>query len=91
MSEINSELNKHTLCIEDRKMLQVSGIKDVAEFNEEAVTAQCDFGDLLIKGEKLHVESLDLDTGTLKVSGNIIAVVYNEKSQAKGFFKRAFS
>ena len=55
------------------------------------MTAQCDFGDLLIKGEKLHVEALDLDIGTLKVSGNIIAVVYNEKSQAKGFFKRAFS
>lgn len=91
MSEINSELNKHTLCIEDRKILETSGIKDVTEFNEEAVTAQCDFGDLLIKGEKLHVETLDLDTGTLKVSGNIVAVVYNEKSQTKSIFKRAFS
>lgn len=82
---------KHTLLLENRELLELSGINDVTAFNEEEIVAVCDWGDLMIKGSALHVEVLDLETGGLKITGRVTALVYNEKSQAKGFFKRAFS
>lgn len=82
---------KHTLLLENREMLELSGINDVKAFNEEEIVAVCDWGDLMIKGASLHVEVLDLETGQLRITGKVTALVYNEKMQAKGFFKRAFS
>lgn len=88
---IKSENLKHTLFLENREILEITGINKVDSFNEEEITAFCDWGELLIKGSSLHVEVLDLQTGELKISGNVVALVYSEKQQVKGFFKRAFS
>jgi sporulation protein YabP len=85
------ENKKHTLMLENRELLELSGINDVTAFNEEEIIAVCDFGDLMIKGTSLHVEVLDLQTGELKITGKIIALVYNEKTQVKSLFRRAFS
>ena len=89
MSQDN--FNKHTLLLENREILEMTGIMDVESFNEEEIYALCDYGDLLIKGEGLHIEVLDLNTGDMKISGKITALVYSEKSQVKGFFKKVFS
>jgi sporulation protein YabP len=90
MSE-NTENLKHNLLMENREILEITGVKDVQSFNEEEITAITDWGDLLIKGDKLHVEVLDLQTGDLKIAGNISALVYSDNTPVKGFFKRAFS
>jgi hypothetical protein len=37
------------------------------------------------------METLELESGVLKVSGRIVALIYNENSPQKGFFKRVFS
>lgn len=82
---------KHTLFLENREHLELSGINDVTAFNEEEIVAVCDWGDLMIKGAGLHVEVLDLETGELKITGKVTALLYNERIQSKGFFKRVFS
>lgn len=89
MAEEN--FDKHNLLLENRQSLEMTGIKNVDAFNEEEIVATCDYGQLLIKGEKLHVEVLDLTTGNLKIIGKITALVYSEKSEVKGFFKKVFS
>ncbi len=83
--------NKHTLLLENREVLEMTGIIDVESFNEEEIYAICDYGELLIKGENLHIEVLDLNSGDMKISGKITALVYSEKSQVKGFFKKVFA
>lgn len=82
---------KHTMVSENRELLELGGITDVGAFNEEEIAAVCDYGTILIKGLKLHIEALDLESGQLKISGKIGAIVYNDASPAKGFFKRVFS
>lgn len=77
--------------LENREMLELTGVTNVESFNEEEITATTDYGDLLIKGSSLNVEVLDLQSGDLKVSGNIMALVYSNRVDAKGFFKRVFS
>ncbi len=82
---------KHSLTLENRETLEMSGVKDVGAFNEEQITATTSLGDILIKGSALHVDELNLETGSLKVSGTIGAFVYNDKVNAKGFFGRLFT
>ncbi len=89
MAEEN--FDKHNLLLENRQSLEMTGIKNVDAFNEEEIVAVCDYGQLLIKGEKLHVEVLDLTTGDLKIVGKITALVYSERTEVKGFFKKVFS
>ena len=85
------EKKKHSLMIQNRESVEITGINDVASFNEEEVNASCDLGNVLIKGSHLLVEALDLDNGILKVNGRITAVVYSEKTNAKSFFGKLFS
>lgn len=82
---------KHTVFIENRENASLSGIKNVDAFNEEEIVALSDYGEIIIKGANLHVEALDLETGVLKINGNIGAVVYSDRSVPKGIFKKVFS
>lgn len=77
--------------LENRGVLELTGVTNVDSFNDEEITATTDYGDLMIKGERLNVEVLDLQSGNLKVSGTVSALVYTNRVDAKGFFKRVFS
>lgn len=81
---------QHTLILKDRRELTVTGIKDVDAFNEQEIVALCDGGELIIKGESLHIEQLSSESGELCVSGKIISLVYNEKFNGKSALKRLF-
>ncbi len=82
---------KHTLSMENRESLSITGVSDVESFNEEEVMAVTDYGNIVIKGSSLSVEVLDLQTGNLSVSGTITALVYSNTVAQKGFFKKVFS
>ena len=47
-------------------------------------------GELHIKGEGLHIESLDADSGDLLARGKVIALSYTENGPALSFFGRLF-
>ena len=47
-------------------------------------------GELHIKGESLHIESLDADSGDLLARGKVIALSYTENGPALSFFGRLF-
>ena len=82
---------KHTAFIANRETAEIAGVTDVDSFNEEEISAVTDYGEMLIKGSALQVETLDLETGVLKISGNIAAVVYSERKVKSGVFGRLFS
>ena len=86
-----SENKKHSVAIENRETVEMTGISDVSSFNEEEVNASCELGSVLIKGSHLLVETLDLENGILKVNGRIAAIVYSEKTSSKNFFGKMFS
>ncbi len=82
---------EHNLTLKNRKYLELDGVLDVSGFNDEDITVKTEYGNLLIKGENLHVEALELETGILNVSGKITAVIYNDTIQSKGFLRRLIS
>ncbi len=81
----------HNLILENRKNLSLNGIDDVLDFNEESVTLSGTCGILIIRGEKLHISKLSLDTGEVNLDGKINALVYTEHTKEKsGIFSRLF-
>jgi sporulation protein YabP len=84
------QLKKHDLSIMGRDRLTATGIKRVDFFSDELITAQTDLGQLNIKGEGLHIDSLNSDTGDMLVKGRVGAVSYTESSPALSFFGRLF-
>ena len=79
----------HNLILEDRKKLVVSGVEDVDSFDEQTVVAYTAVGELMIKGEGLHINKLSLETGTL--DGEIASLTYTENRSSNGsFFSKLF-
>ncbi len=85
------ERESHSLKLDNRQSLEMSGIKDVGAFNEEVINAVSTQGDIIIKGSSLHVDELNLETGVLRVSGKIGALAYSDKPLGKSFLGRLFS
>ena len=81
---------QHILTLTNRQKLSLTGISDVDAFNEQEITAVCDSAELIIKGELLHIEELNLDTGILSVSGKIASLSYVEKFTSTSLIKRLF-
>lgn len=81
----------HSLCLENKSSLKLSGVTDMGAFDEENVTAYTDYGCLSVSGSNLHVEELNVSKGILELSGEITAMVYSSKtSKEKNVFKRLF-
>ena len=76
----------HNLILEGRKNLTVSGVSDVDSFDYQAIVAYTDLGELTIKGKNLHISKLSIDSGDLKVSGEIISLSYSDNHQSSGGF-----
>ncbi len=81
----------HNCILEDRRALSVSGVNDVGSFDEETIIAATDYGELTVKGEKLHITKLSLEIGELCIEGKISSLSYADTPDKSGsFFSRVF-
>lgn len=81
----------HNLILENRKNLNVSGVKDVDKFDEENITLITEMGELSIKGIHLHINKFSVENGELNVEGDISSLSYSEINQNQGgFFSKLF-
>ena len=80
----------HQLILQDRSLLELSGVSDVDSFDETTVTAYTSRGVLTVHGGGLHVRRLDLESGDLSLEGQIDALTYADTGTRGGFFGRLF-
>ena len=81
----------HTVLLENREKITLTGVTDVQSFDENAVQADTDYGRLEIRGEALQVTSLALESGGLTVEGKIISFVYTAAPKnGGGLFSKVF-
>ncbi len=79
----------HSVIMEDRKKLSVSGVTDIDSFDEQTVIAITDMGELTIRGWNLHITRLNLEQSELLIDGEISSLTYTDtRPQAKGFFAK---
>lgn len=84
MPEEKKVSQKHTVVIEERNKISITGVLDVFAFDEENIVTETELGMLTIKGIDLHVNKLNLEKGDLEVEGELDSVFY---SQAGGYGK----
>ncbi len=82
------------IILENREKLSVSGVIDVDSFNDETVVVDTELGILIIRGEDLHINKLNLDSSELCIEGEITSCEYSDRdsgrSKGSGFFARMF-
>lgn len=78
------------LVLADRSVLEVTGVQEVLHFDDESVLVQTVQGELAIEGADLHIDSLNLESGALGLSGRINALKYGAAEEQRGFFARLF-
>lgn len=89
--EKNIIKKKHSIILEDRKLLSLSGVLDVSGFDEQTVILETELGELTVKGDSLHINKFSLETGELNLDGNIYSLVYAENKRTEGgLFSRLF-
>ncbi len=80
----------HSLQLEGREKLSLNGVEDVSGFDESLVVLSTAQGELSIRGEQLHIERIDLQSGTLEVRGHIRELSYEEPARSGGLWARLF-
>ncbi len=81
----------HNLVMEDRKNLSITGVCDVDSFDESTIIVFTDSGELTVKGEELHIKSLDIEAGEVSLEGKISSLSYADNDvKQTGFFGRVF-
>ncbi len=81
----------HSLSMEGRRRLLVSGVTDVESFNEQEVIMGTTQGTLAVHGMDLHMEKLSVDSGDVVITGQVDALEYEDTPvKGEGFFARLF-
>ncbi|WP_152657392.1 sporulation protein YabP [Oceanobacillus sp. CFH 90083] len=88
----NVEL-EHTVKIDKRKNLEITGVKEVDSFDNEAFLLETVMGYLIIRGQNLQLKNLDVTEGVVTIKGKIYELSYvddQQQEKAKGFFSKIF-
>ena len=74
----------HKVTLVDRKRLEITGVIEVESFDENSIVMSTSQGDLTVRGEGLHIETLSLDGGALKVDGTVESLTYEDSVDDRG-------
>ncbi len=85
--------NKSSLSLDNRKKLQITGVVEVISFNDKDIQLDTKLGKLMIKGEKLKMNKLDVQLGDVAIIGQINSLVYTSiesKNEKESIIARLF-
>ncbi len=80
----------HTLILEERSRLRISGVKDIGSFSDTKIILDTSMGELTVKGEELHVIGLDPETGDFSMTGRVRSLLYSSFSSRENMIGRLF-
>jgi len=85
VAEPEPERGRHEVMIVDRERVTVNGVVHVETFDDQEVVLDTDLGILVVRGEDLHIQQLDLERGSFGVEGLVSAVEYSAPGRDRGF------
>jgi len=83
----------HDIIMRGRRLLEITGVKQVESFDNEEFLLETVMGFLSIKGQNLQMKNLDVDKGVVSIKGKVYELVYLDEQhgeKAKGFFSKLF-
>ena len=72
--------SRHSLIIDRREKITVTGMLDVISFDEETVIGETELGIIVVRGNNLHVNKINLENGELSVDGEIGGITYEDSA-----------
>lgn len=87
--------DRHEVTLLNRQSVQVSGVLNVESFDAHEFVLQTACGLLVIRGENLHIKTLNLENGLVAIEGAILDLGYFDEKlspseKAKGLFGKLF-
>lgn len=93
-TEISSTSFNHTITINDRKNILITGIKKIDSFDNEEFLLETNMGYIVIKGNDLEIIKLDTYQGNVSIKGSINSLNYvenlNKKEKEDSVFGKLF-
>lgn len=90
----SNKSRNHSIILENREKLSVSGVEHVNNFNSEMIILETVAGVLTIKGEELDVNKLSIEDGNLSISGTVYSLGYSDResfgAKGTGFLGKMF-
>ncbi len=85
-----SEHKNHSLSLNKRAKLDIDGVIDILEFDNNSVNVKTTMGVLSIEGDGLKIISMSKDNAQIYIEGSIDSLYYYDDSPEKknGIFKR---
>ena len=81
---------KSNLVLNNRQDLSLTGIRKVRSSEPTQIIAVIDNGNIVIHGQNLSVEHLDIKEGTLQILGTINAIKYSNQISKSFSLKNMF-
>ena len=79
----------HTLLIEGRRRMRITGVLDVERFFEDEMTVRTEAGVLTVWGESLKLGKLNPEDGQVLLEGNIVSIEYEQpEPERRSIFSR---
>ena len=79
------------IVLNNRKVLNLTGVKDVGKFDDQSIIVFTNQGKLKVSGSNLKIGKLSVESGELELNGSINSIVYVDlKDMGSGFFKNLF-
>lgn len=86
-------VQEHDVIMRGRRLLDITGVKQVESFDSEEFLLETVMGFLSIRGQNLQMKNLDVDKGIVSIKGKIFDLAYlddHHQEKAKGFFSKLF-
>lgn len=80
MADDRKSLSRHQVIMDRRENINITGVLEVISFDEDSIVCETEMGILILRGNGLHVNKLNLDAGELEVDGEIENLGYEDSS-----------
>jgi sporulation protein YabP len=81
---------KHSITLDDRYKMTLSGVKEVSTFSDASVSLKTTRGALLVQGKGLTISRLNTETGELYINGEISLIKYSKDKSKGGIIEGLF-
>ncbi|MCP8971173.1 sporulation protein YabP [Ectobacillus ponti] len=84
---------EHDIIMRGRRLVDITGVKQVESFDSEEFLLETVMGFLTIRGQNLQMKNLDVERGIVSIKGKVHELLYlddQHSDKAKGFFSKLF-
>lgn len=91
MTEERLRFKNQNVIMEDRSKMSISGVEQVDSYNDNTIILSTIKGGMNIKGEGLNISKLNIEDGSVRISGLINSVTYiSKEGEPKNFMAKIF-